>query len=98
MSSTPPASCRISQDTLRRWEKTAREATVICHHAASFNRCLFKVQQDMQTQIKTVRCESKGKGSSKVSEATDLMNFNASITQAAAKAMEHLTDFVFITM
>ena len=26
------------------------------------------------------------------------MNFNASITQAAAKAMEHLTDFVFITM
>ena len=26
------------------------------------------------------------------------MEFNSSITQAAAKAMEHLTDFVFITM
>ena len=26
------------------------------------------------------------------------MNFNSSITQAAAKAMEHLTDFVFITI
>ena len=26
------------------------------------------------------------------------MNFNTSITQAAAKAMEHITDFVFITM
>ena len=26
------------------------------------------------------------------------MTFNSSITQAAAKAMEHLTDFVFITM
>ena len=26
------------------------------------------------------------------------MNFNSSITQAAAKAMEHLTDLVFIIM
>ena len=52
----------------------------------------------MQTQIKTVCGESKGKGSSKASEATEelqfLMEFNASITQA----VEHLTDFVFITM
>ena len=52
--------------------------------------------------MKTFRSESKGKSSTKVSEATDelqyLMNFNASITQAAARAMEHLTDFVFISM
>ena len=89
-------------DTLRRWEQTAREATVICNQAVSFNRCLFKVQQDLQTQLKAVRVASKGKGSLKASEATvelqHLMNFNASITQAAAKAMEHLTDFVFIFM
>ena len=56
----------------------------------------------MQTQLKTIRGEIKGKASNKVSEATGelqfLMNFNSSITQAAAKAMEHLTDFVFITM
>ena len=26
------------------------------------------------------------------------MEFNSSITQVAAKAMEHLTDFLFITM
>ena len=75
---------------------------MICNQAASFNRCIFKMQQEMQTQLKIVRSESKGKGSSKASEATDklqfLMNFNGSITQAAAKAMEHLTDFVFITM
>ena len=80
LASTPPASHRIYQDTLRRWEKTAREASVVCNQAASFNRCLFKVQRDVQTQIKTIRGESKGKGSTK------------------AKAMEHLTDFVFITM
>ena len=102
VTSIPPASRQISQITLRRWEKSTREASVICNQAASFIRCLFNVQQEMQTQLKLVRGESKGKGSSKASEATDelqfLMNFNGSITQAAAKAMEHLTEFVFITM
>ena len=102
MTSTPPASRRISQDTLRKWEKSSREASVICNQSASFNRCLFKVQQEMQTQLKIIRGEAKGKASKKVSEASDelqfLMNFNNSITQAAAKAMEHLTDFVFVTM
>ena len=52
----------------------------------------------MQSQLKTIHGESKGKASKKISEASDklqfLMNFNSSITQA----MEHLTDFVFITM
>ena len=102
LASTPPASRRISQDSLRRWERNAREASVVCNQAASFNRCLFKVQADMQSQLKTIRSEDKGKGSSKVSEATEelqfLMDFNASITQATAKTMEHLTEFVFFTM
>ena len=102
VTSTPPASRRISQDNLRKWEKSAREASVVCNQAASFNRCLFKVQQEMQSQLKTIRGESKDKASKKICEASDelqfLMNFNSSITQAAAKAMEHLTDFVFITM
>ena len=75
---------------------------MICNQAASFNRCLFKVQQSMQEQMKTIRLESKGKGSAKVSPALDelqfLMDFNASITQAAAKTIEHLSDFVFIFM
>ena len=35
LSSTPPASRRISQETMRRWEKLADQT-------ASFNRCLFK--------------------------------------------------------
>ena len=102
LSSTPPASRRISQETMHRWEKSAREATMICNQAASFNRCLFKVQQGMQAQLKSLRSESKGKSSTKVSAATDklqyLMDFIASITQAAAKTMEHLTDFVFISI
>ena len=64
---------------------------MICNQAASFNRCLFKVQQNMQEQLKTVCSESKGKGLSKASSATEelqfLMDFNTSITQAAAKTM-----------
>ena len=31
LSSTPPASRRISQETLRRWERSAREASVVCN-------------------------------------------------------------------
>ena len=102
LAATPPASRRISQDTLRRWERTAREASVVCNQTASFNRCLFKVQGDMQTQLKVIRSDNKGKVSKKLSDASEelqfLMEFNSSITQATAKAMEHLTDFVFITM
>ena len=102
LAATPPASRRISQDTLRRWERAAREASVVCNQTASFNRCLFKVQGEMNAQLKVIRSENKGKVSNKLSEAAEelqfLMEFNSSITQAAAKAMEHLTDFVFLTM
>ena len=102
LSSTPPASHRISQETLRRWERSARETSVICNQAASFNRCLFKIQQNMKDQLKILKAENKGKGSSKASaaaeELTYLMDFNSSITQAAAKSMEHLSEFVFVTM
>ena len=102
LSSTPPASRRVSQETLRRWERSARETSVICNQAASFNRCLFKVQQNMKDQLKILKAENKGKGSSKAAaaaeELTYLMDFNSSITQAAAKSMEHLSEFVFVTM
>ena len=57
----------------------------------------------MQTQLKAVRSDhSKGKSSSKVSTATDelqyLMDINPSISQTMAKTMEHLSDFVFVSM
>ena len=56
----------------------------------------------MQSQLKTLRYETKGKGSSQASgaqvELKYLMDFNSSITQAAQKTMEHLSEFVFISM
>ena len=56
----------------------------------------------MKDQLKALKSEQKGKGSAKASPAVDelqyLLDFNASISQAAAKSMEHLSEFVFITM
>ena len=102
IASNPPLSRPISQENLRKWERSARESSIICNQAAGFNRCLLKVQQNMHTQLRTIRTESKGKTPGKVSAATDelqfLLDFNSSVCQAMAKAMEHLTDFVFINM
>ena len=92
----------ISQENLRKWEKSARESTIICNQAAGFNRCLLKVQQNMGTQLKAIRVESKGKAPTKASAAVDelqfLLDFNASVCQSMAKAVEHLTEFVFVNM
>ena len=57
----------------------------------------------MKAQLKTIKTEmAKGKSSSKAAGAADelqfWMNFNASITQAMAKTLEHLSDFVFVTV
>ena len=102
--STPaPASCPLSQDTLKRWEKSARKSSYICNQAAGFSRWLSKVQTSMQAQLRKIPAEqSKGKSSEKTSSAIGefqyLLNFNSSITQWMAKTMEHLSEFVFINV
>ena len=63
----------------------------------------FKVQENMQTQLKTIQMDlSKDESSTKVSTAANelqfLMDFNASITHAMTKTMEHLSDFVFVSV
>ena len=102
IASAPPMSRPISQENLRKWERSARESTVICNHAAGFNRCLLKTQRNMSTRLKAIRVESMGKGPAKVSSAVDelqfLLDFNLSVCQAMAKSMEHLTEFVFVNM
>ena len=103
IAATPPPSRQITHDNLRRWEKSAREASTFCNQAAGFNRCLLKVQDNMQGQLKSIRAEiNKGKCSSKFSNAVDelqfLSDFNSNISQAMAKTMEHLSDFVFVTV
>ena len=102
IASNPPLSRPISQENLRKSERSARESSVICNQAAGFNRCLLKVQQNMQSHLKTIRTESKGKSASKISTATDelqfLLDFNSNVCHAMARAIEHLTDFVFVNV
>ena len=102
IATSPPISRPISQENLRKWERYARESTVICNHAAGFNRCLLKIQENMNNQLKTVKVESKGKAAAKVSSAVDelqfLLDFNSSVCQVMAKSMEYLTEFSFVTM
>ena len=57
----------------------------------------------MNSQLKVIQAEKgKGKSATKSQEAADelayLMTFNQSITQAKAKAMQDLSDFVFINI
>ena len=57
----------------------------------------------MHSQLKSIRADlNKGKCSSKVSNVVEelqyLTEFNSSISQAMAKTMEHLSDFVFVTV
>ena len=56
----------------------------------------------MNSQLKAVRVEAKGKTPANVSAAVDevqfLLDFNSSVCQAMAKSMEHLTEFVFVSM
>ena len=102
IASSPPMSRPISQENLCKWERSARESTDICNNAASFNRCLLKIQENMNSQLKAIRVESKGKTAAKVSSAVDklqfLLHFNSSVCQAMAKSMEHLTEFVFVNL
>ena len=51
----------IAQDTLRKWDKALREGTYICNQAAGFNRCISKLQSDIQDNLRALETElSKG--------------------------------------
>ena len=60
---TAPPSQALSQDILRRWERAAREQSVLCNQAAGLSRCLTWVQRAMSTQLKNLHVD-KGKGKS----------------------------------
>ena len=99
---TAPPSRAFNQDLLRRWERAAREQTLMCNQAAGLSRCLTIVQDSMATQLKTLRLDSKGKSSEKMKQAVNeleyLTTFNRSVSQAMAKTMQDLSEGVFINM
>ena len=101
MPSAPPSRV-FSQELLRRWERAAHEQTVMCNQAAGLSRCLTRVQDSMNIQLKTLSQNSKGKSSEKMGQAINeleyLTTFNRSISQAMARTMQDLSEAVFINM
>ena len=60
---TPP-SRPIAQDILRKWDKALHEGTYLCNQAAGFNRCITKLQTDIQENVRALEAElAKGKSS-----------------------------------
>ena len=95
------SSWSINQDTLGRWERSAREQTLMCNLAAGLG--LTKVQDSMVVQPKTLHSDKgKGKDSGKSQHTVDeleyLVTFNRSITQAMACMMQDLSEGIFINM
>ena len=98
-----PASRPVSQDTLRKWERAARDQSYMCNQAAAFSRCLTKVQDNMTSQLKLIQgVTSKGKSASKITQGAEeldfLVTFNRSITQAMARTMQDLSEGVFVNV
>ena len=103
ISNTRPTACHLSQDTVRKWEKAAKESSYICNQAAGFYRCITKIQDSVQDQSKILQSEvGKGKSSAKAQSALDelqyLTVFNQIVSFAMGKSLQHLSDFTFTQM
>ena len=103
LASSQPTSRPIAQDTLRKWEKAAKETSYICNQSAGFNRCITKIQDSFQEQLQILQTElGKGKSSTKAQGALDelhfLSAFNQNVSFAVGKSLQHLSDFTFIQM
>ena len=102
-SASQPSSRPISQDTLRKWENAAKETSYICNQSAGCNRCITKIQDSVQENLKALQTElSKGKSSAKAQAALDelhyLTSFNQNVSFAMGKSLQHLSDFTFVQM
>ena len=103
LASSQPTSRPIAQDTLRKWEKAAKETSYVCNQSAGFNMCITKIQDSVQEQLQILQSElGKGKSSAKAQGALDelhfLSAFNQNVSFAVGKSLQHLSDFTFIQM
>ena len=92
ISNSQPPSHQISQDAIRKWEKAAKETSYICNQSAGFNRCITKIQDSVQEQLRILQMElGKGKSSSKAQSALDelhyLTSFNQNVSFAVGKVI-----------
>ena len=72
---TAPHSRVFTQDILRRWERAAREQSIVCNQAAGLSR-LTKVQDEMFTQLKNLHSvKGKGKSSERTQQTVDKLEY-----------------------
>ena len=101
--STGPPSRPISQESLRRWKRAAREDSYIINHAAGFNRCSTELQDKMSRNI-ALLCSrlNKGKAPKEVSSALndlrDFMAFHQRVSVAMVRSLQHLADSLFVQL
>ena len=100
---TGPPSRPILQESLRRWERTAREDSYIINHAAGFNRCSTELQDRMTPNISLLCSKlNKGKTPKEVSNALtdlrDLMAFHQRVSVAMGTSLQHIADSLFVHM
>ena len=100
---TAPPSRALNQDILKRWERAAREQSIMCNQAAGLSRCLTRVQDSMSTHLRSLHVnKGKGKSSERMQQAVDeleyLVTFNRSISQTMARTMQDLSEGVFISV
>ena len=99
--STGPPSRPISQESLRRWERAAREDSFIINHAAGFNRCSTELQDEMSQNI-ALLCSpiNKGKAPKEVTSALndlcDFMVFHQRVSVVMGTSLQHLADSLFV--
>ena len=70
--STGPPSRPIAQESLRRWERAAREDSYIINHAAGFSRCSTELQDKMSQNI-ALLCSRLNKGKAPM-DVTNALN------------------------
>ena len=75
----------------------------ISNQSTGFNRCITKIQDSVQENLKVLQSElSKGKSSTKAQAALDelhyLTSFNQNVSFAMGKSLQHLSDFTFVQM
>ena len=101
--STGPPSRPISQESIRRWERAAREDSYIINHAAGFSRCSTELQDKMSQNVATLSQRlSKGKTSKEIADALndlcDLLAFHQRVSIALGTSLQHLADSLFVHM
>ena len=83
----PPLSEHISH----KWEKTEKETSYIWNHSADCNRCITKIQDSVQEQLKILQSKlGKAKPSGKAQKALEELNhltyLNQNVSSALGKA------------